>query len=246
MNSELKSASSVKTGKNFSAKRIELGYSIDEACKKVFINKDYLIAIEKGNYSIFPSESFAKAYFNKYQKFLSIDQEFPLVFNLQSEKKHKKISNEISFNNSFDNYVKYSLVVLALLAIVFIGIYFVADKVLPQQMSNPNKTIKADDVLSLVNIIDKRKKNLNLTPQIIKNNNLVLYFEDECWLELYVENELLETRFFNNGEEYNKTIKSPFKIIVGNGDSVKGTYNGIEIDFISNANRLTKVNTINL
>ena len=158
MNSELKSASSVKTGKNFSAKRIELGYSIDEACKKVFINKDYLIAIEKGNYSIFPSESFAKAYFNKYQKFLSIDQEFPLVFNLKSEKKHKKISNEISFNNSFDNYVKYSLVVLALLAIVFIGIYFVADKVLPQQMSNPNKTIKADDVLSLVNIIDKRKK----------------------------------------------------------------------------------------
>ena len=60
MNSELKSASSVKTGKNFSAKRIELGYSIDEACKKVFINKNYLIAIEKGNYSIFPSESFAK------------------------------------------------------------------------------------------------------------------------------------------------------------------------------------------
>ena len=246
MNSELKSASSVKTGKNFSAKRIELGYSIDEACKKVFINKDYLIAIEKGNYSIFPSESFAKAYFNKYQKFLSIDQEFPLVFNLQSEKKHKKISNEISFNNSLDNYLKYSLIALALLAIVFIGIYFVADKVLPQQMSNPNKTIKADDVLSLVNIIDKRKKNLNLAPQIIKNNNLVLYFEDECWLELYVENELLETRFFNNGEEYNKIIKSPFKIIVGNGDSVKGTYNGIEIDFISNANRLTKVNTINL
>ena len=45
MNSELKSASSVKTGKNFSAKRIELGYSIDEACKKVFINKDYLICL---------------------------------------------------------------------------------------------------------------------------------------------------------------------------------------------------------
>ena len=102
MDAELKSANSVKTGKNFSTKRIELGYSIDEACKKVFINKDYLIAIEKGNYSIFPSESFAKAYFNKYQKFLSIDQEFPLVFNLKSEKKHKKISNEISFNNSFD------------------------------------------------------------------------------------------------------------------------------------------------
>ena len=74
MDAELKSANSVKTGKNFSAKRLELGYSIDDVCKKVFVNKDYLIAIEEGNYSIFPSESFAKAYFNKYQKFINIHQ----------------------------------------------------------------------------------------------------------------------------------------------------------------------------
>ena len=44
MDAELKSANSVKTGKNFSAKRLELGYSIDDVCKKVFVNKDYLIA----------------------------------------------------------------------------------------------------------------------------------------------------------------------------------------------------------
>ena len=36
----------------------------------------------------------------------------------------------------------------------------------------------------------------------------------------------------------------PFKIIVGNADFVKGSYNNTEIDFITNANRLTKVNTI--
>ena len=245
MDAELKSANSVKTGKNFSAKRLELGYSIDDVCKKVFVNKDYLIAIEEGNYSIFPSESFAKAYFNKYQKFLEIEQEFPLVFDQKPEKRHKKISAEISFNNNFDNYVKYTIVALVLLISIFLGIYISADRVSTQQIDSPNKIIKAEDILSITNIIDKRKKELNQVPQIIKNNNLILYFEDECWLELYVENELIETKLFNNGEEYTKVIESPFRIIVGNGDSVKGTYNGIEIDFISNANRLTKVNIIN-
>ena len=244
MDAELKSANSVKTGKNFSAKRLELGYSIDDVCKKVFVNKDYLIAIEEGNYSIFPSESFAKAYFNKYQKFLSLDLDFPLVFNLKPEKNHKKISTEISFNSSFDNYLKYSLVAVALLLIILMGIYTTSDKASTKQKKNPNKIIKVEDIASIANTIDNKKKELDSNSQII-NNNLVLYFEDECWLELYVENELIETKLFNNGEEYTKVIESPFRIIVGNGDSVKGTYNGIEIDFISNANRLTKVNIIN-
>ena len=34
-----------------------------------------LIAIEKGDYSIFPSETFAKAYFKKYAKYLKIEAE---------------------------------------------------------------------------------------------------------------------------------------------------------------------------
>ena len=48
MKYELKSASSAKIGKRFTKKRLEYGYSIDQVSKKIFINKDYLIAIEKG------------------------------------------------------------------------------------------------------------------------------------------------------------------------------------------------------
>ena len=58
MSNELKSASSVKTGKKFSDKRNNIGFTIEEISEKLFINKDYIRAIEKGNYSIFPSESF--------------------------------------------------------------------------------------------------------------------------------------------------------------------------------------------
>ena len=48
---------------------------------------------------------------------------------------------------------------------------------------------------------------------------------------------------FDN-ERYIRNIKMPFKIIIGNADFVKGSYNNTEIDFITNANRLTGVNTI--
>ena len=70
-------------------------------------------------------------------------------------------------------------------------------------------------------------------------------FLGECWLEIYVNDDLIETKFFNENEIYIKKIDEPFKITIGNSEAVKGTYNGNEIDFIANANRLTKVNTIN-
>ena len=83
----------------------------------------------------------------------------------------------------------------------------------------------------------------NIMPE--EKNMLILEFFDDCWIEVYFEDELIEAQFFNNNDKYNKQIDSPFKIVVGNVDSVKGTYNGEDIDFISNADRLTRVNTIN-
>ena len=67
MSGGLKSAYSVKIGKKFAKNRDLLGYSIEEVSNILVINKSYLQAIEKGIYDVFPSESFAKAYFIKYQ-----------------------------------------------------------------------------------------------------------------------------------------------------------------------------------
>ena len=91
MTIELKSASSVKTGKKFLEKRKDLGVSIKEASEILYINKDYLQAIEAGIYNIFPSESFAKAYFKKYEDFLKIKEEFPSVFDLKPSTNQSKI-----------------------------------------------------------------------------------------------------------------------------------------------------------
>jgi len=51
------------------------------------------------------------------------------------------------------------------------------------------------------------------------------------------------SQLFNEGDIYNKIMQKPYKVVVGNVDAVTGTYNGIKIDFITNANRLN-VNTI--
>jgi len=104
--------------------------------------------------------------------------------------------------------------------------------------------LQKNDFIALSDVLDISAD----TPPNINSeekNMLVLEFIDECWVEVYIEGALIEAQFFKNGDEYSKNINSSFSIVVGNADSVKGTYNSEDIDFITNANRLTRVNTIN-
>tara|TARA_B100001057_G_scaffold128298_2_gene127365 strand:- start:1497 stop:2243 length:747 start_codon:yes stop_codon:yes gene_type:complete len=244
MTTELKSANSVKTGKKFKERRLELGHSIEEVSKILFVNKSYLSAIEQGNYSIFPSEAFAKAYFNKYLNFLEINYEFPGIFDLKSEKKHKKISKEFAFNNNFDFKVKFFSALSFLLSIILVVIYFFIMDTSSSKIKIEKQDIKLEDLSSIERNINQNKKQVQLLTKNILENTLALDFSGQCWLEIYVDDELIEAKLFSENESYEMEIKKPFKITIGNADYVKGSYNNTEIDFITNANRLTRVNTI--
>ena len=78
-----------------------MDYSIDQVSKKIFINKDYLIAIEKGDYTIFPSKVFAKAYFKKYDAYLGINSDFPNIFEQDIPKRNTIMPPEFKLNKSF-------------------------------------------------------------------------------------------------------------------------------------------------
>ena len=125
MNNKLKSASSAKIGKKFSQRRLELGYSIDQISKKLFINKNYLIAIEKGDYSIFPSKAFAKAYFKKYDAYLGINSDFPNIFGQDTPRKNNKISSEINFNKSLNKNLKFFFYVYLYISCDHISLFFI-------------------------------------------------------------------------------------------------------------------------
>ena len=243
MTGELKSANSVKTGKKFSERRNEIGYTIDKVSEILFVNKDYIVAIEKGNYSIFPSESFAKAYFKKYKNFLNLSAAFPDLFNQQKEKKHKKISNEIAFENNLDFIIK-NTIIIALTLVIGIGIYYFLSNTESISDNAPQENIKSEYLSEIIENVNNNKDFISNSEKI-GNNNLIIEFYGESWIELYRENQLVEAQIFSNGDIYQRKIEMPFKIIVGNADFVKGTYNSINIDFMTNANRLTKVNTIN-
>ena len=171
MSNELKSASSVKTGKKFSEKRNNIGFTIEEISEKLFINKDYISAIEKGNYSIFPSESFAKAYFNKYKNFLKISPEFPNLFDQKIEKKHKKISNEIAFENNFDFIFNNLYVIFALALMVIFGIYYLV-KTEPLSDVIPQENINIDNVAEIVENVNQKSLSSTNTQNIDKNLSL--------------------------------------------------------------------------
>ena len=246
MDKILKSASTVKIGKRFSNKRISLGLSLEEASKILFINEDYLNAIEKGDYSIFPSESFARAYFKKYSQYLKINSELPDIFNSHTEKKITNKAQKIETISSLnDNNFTYLYIAAPILIVfgVLVAIYFVESG--DTQKSQRDFRSSDQQIIYLSKTIDQKNHSLTELKNSTAKKELYLDFLDECWIELYVDDELIEALYFNENDNYKKEIDKPFKIIVGNAEAIKGTYNGNEIDFMANANRLTKVNIIN-
>ena len=170
----------------------------------------------------------------------------PDVFSLLDDGKKNAMTpknvtiSRLHNGNSNLNYVIGSI--LTLLTLLFITYFIEFGNAQDSQrrfLSSDQEIIRLTENININNNSLSDLNSLNLT------NELYLEFLGECWLEIYVNDDLIETKFFNENEIYIKKIDEPFKITIGNSEAVKGTYNGNEIDFIANANRLTKVNTIN-
>jgi len=246
MSDNLKSANSAKTGIIFSDARLDQKLTIDEVSDKTLINTKFIKAIESGDYTDFPSEGFAKAYFIKYQNFLNIQCEFPSIY-VQENRKDQIVKKSVAvFNRSFKKFIiVFGLVVLILTISILLNSFSVKDST-----QKIEQNIKEEELYELTEIVNtnnmsediEASTNLTIEP-VVPANNLQLLFTKECWVEIYSKDILLVSQLFNEGDIYNKIMQKPYKVVVGNVDAVTGTYNGIKIDFITNANRLN-VNTI--
>lgn len=246
MSDNLKSANSAKTGIIFSDARLDQKLTIDEVSDKTLINTKFIKAIESGDYTDFPSEGFAKAYFIKYQNFLNIQCEFPSIY-VQENRKDQIVKKSVAvFNRSFKKFIiVFGLVVSILTISILLNPFSVKDST-----QKIEQNIKEEELYELTEIVNtnnmsegiEASTNLTIEP-VVAANNLQLFFTKECWVEIYSKDILLVSQLFNEGDIYNKIMQKPYKVVVGNVDAVTGTYNGIKIDFITNANRLN-VNTI--
>jgi hypothetical protein len=243
MTENLKSARSAKIGKVFKIARKELGLSKVEASNTAFMNIRYINAIESGDYSIFPSEVFARAYFIKYQDFLSIECEFPPLYE-NNDRQDKIVNKSIAeINPSLIPILK---TVGGIAVIIFVTVYLFIifstetksndPSTLKETLSN-NELSKIDEADDINNFIETPANIIEQNP-LINSNKIVFSFFDECWIEIYSYDELIINKLFKNGDSFEVEIKRPFKIVVGNAEAVEATYNGNNIDFITNANRL--------
>jgi transcriptional regulator with XRE-family HTH domain len=239
----LKSARSAKIGKVFKVARKELGLSKAEVSNSAFMNIRYINAIESGDYSIFPSEVFARAYFFKYQDFLSIECEFPPLYE-NNNRQYKIVNKSIAeINPSLIPILKAAG---AIAVIIFVAVYLFIifsketksndPSTFRETLSN-NELSKIDEADDLNNLIEIPANIIEEKP-LINSNKIVFSFVDECWIEIYSNDELIINKLFKYGDSFEVEIKRPFKIVVGNAEAVEATYNGNNIDFITNANRL--------
>ena len=124
MSKYLKSASSAKVGRKFFQAREKLGLSIEEINISTYINIIYIKAIETGDYSAFPSETFAKAYFKKYSDFLKIKPTFPNIYRPEQTNSQLKKKLEIKINKTINenSYLFYIIIIISSLALI--GLFF--------------------------------------------------------------------------------------------------------------------------
>ena len=244
MTENLKSARSAKIGKVFKVARKELGLTKVEVSNSAFMNIRYINAIESGDYSVFPSEVFARAYFTKYQDFLSIECEFPPLYE-NNNRKDKIIKESIDkINPSLIPIIKVAgFIVIIIIVAVYINISFSKEtknndqSPVKENFSN-NELDKIDEAVNFNNLIEAPENIIEEKPLINIPNKLVFSFFDECWIEIYAYDELIINKLFKYGDSFEFEIERPFKIVVGNAEAIEASYNGNNIDFITNANRL--------
>ena len=79
----LSSSHTFKIGKIFKERRQSLFLSESQVASEIFVNINYIEAIEQGDYSAFPARIFALQYFKKYANFLNLKLDFFDIYNSQ-------------------------------------------------------------------------------------------------------------------------------------------------------------------
>ena len=175
----LKSAKTGKIGKVFITARLNRSLSAVEVAAEIFINIDYIKAIESGDYSIFPARIFAVKYFEKYANFLGIDIDFFDIYNTEVVAAHEA-KNQAPEDSFIKKNIKF-FVLLGSLILLIILIFFLipsehAELGLPEShlgnsedvISNQESNLpydyryKINEAYNQVNFL-MNKSNINLT-----------------------------------------------------------------------------------
>ena len=69
-------------------------------------------------------------------------------------------------------------------------------------------------IIYLSKTIDQKNHSLTELKNLTAKNELYLDFLDECWIELYVDDELIEALYFDENDNYKKKIENHLKLLL--------------------------------
>ena len=194
-------------------KRKDLKLSLEEISSKTKISKQYLKALESGDYSIFPADIFARGYFKQYAKFIGLEIPPPVKnTNNQDTEIKVHINTNSNFALGFSIFTFFALMV---------GITFL-------DINRDNIYYNGGNETNVQHVDQKSLMTLSIKFQ--EGSWLIINYDDDY------ETPIIDS-YFTAGEEYKLLFDGPISLTLDNAQSTKAFLNGLEIDLSENVNK---------
>jgi len=213
------------------------GISLKEIADSTKINLRFLRALEEDQFDILPEQFFTRGIIRTYANYLGLDEQNILNTYIESQQTQKfqeksDADKKEEIFESPESALKkkkisklFTLIVLAIISLIIV-MYFVLRKEKP----HPPNTLKIQPAIQ-----ETQEKPIILPPitqeeQVAEQQELSIEItvQQETWLEIYADQEMLDSGVKNQGDRLQFKALQEFLIHIGNAGGITYTINGQE------------------
>lgn len=215
----------MSVGEKLKEARLKQGITLEMVEDETKIRKFYLESLEKGRYEALPPEVYAVGFMKRYAKFLGLNER-EMVEEFKQEAYSVVKEDEVIFNEPPKPENKINLPwknivagILFLIAVIWLG-GFVVDYI--SDYSTRSKPIQPPPTVT--DITPPAEE-----PQAEPTAELVIKANQNCWLNIVIDEEPAFTGILSPGDEKTFTGKEKVFIKAGNSGGINIIYNGEDL-----------------
>jgi len=215
-------------GQELKRERELRGISLKEISDSSKISLKFLTALEEDRLDLLPGEFFIKGIIRTYAKSIGLDEDYALnkyheVILLQEEalkKEQKKIETRPRASKKMKILLA-SAVFFILVVVAFFLFYFLS---LPEKVTPAQERAETSNVSSEQKILLPPVKE----PVVEEEKEMILNisFQDETWIQVYADGELVVDGLKQPGDEFQVKALKELLFHIGNAGGISYTLNG--------------------
>ena len=265
-------AEDISVGNRLATARKKKRLRYKKISSELNIEESYLIALEEENYDRIPGgEAYVKGFLRSYAKKLNLDPDEIISQYLLTRLQSKEGNSVKQIEKGIEEFSirKNILFLFTALLILSIFMFFLKDEADSTEIISKTYSSEVNEEINLNNEVIQETQNIennsilyneenstfkNLKPdnqpkyQINNNkipvsgNIIDIFVYDDCWIEVFSENERLLYRLSQSGETYT-FIEKKIKIIAGNYKNLRVSFNDkiVDLGIYANANQVSCV-----